>query len=119
MDHLDEHLTNTALDPKYPTSIKAAIAIGKKTLNRYYDKTDHSEVFRIAMGTTSFLILLAFLHVNLILVLHPKHKLQYFEQAGWEASWVERAEELVRSEFERSYKYRDNDFLAPTNPMVC
>ena len=51
MDHLDEHLTNATLDPKYPVSIKAAIAIGKKTLNRYYDKTDSSEVFRIAMGT--------------------------------------------------------------------
>ena len=51
MDHLDEHLTNATLNPKYPVSIKAAIAVGKKTLNRYYDKTDHSEVFRIAMGT--------------------------------------------------------------------
>jgi len=70
------------------------------------------------MGTTFLFILLVFLHVNLILVLHPKHKLQYFEQAGWEASWVKRAEELVRTEFERLYKYRDNDFLAPTNPMV-
>jgi hypothetical protein len=55
MDHLDEHLANAALNPNYPISIKAAIAIGKKTLNRYYDKTDHSEVFRIAMGTTSLL----------------------------------------------------------------
>jgi hypothetical protein len=58
MDHLDEHLTNAALNSKYPVSIKAAIAIGKKTLNRYYDKTDHSEVFRIAMGMVSFIILL-------------------------------------------------------------
>jgi len=56
MDHLDEHLTNTALNPKYPMSIKAAIAIGKKTLNRYYDKTDHSKVFRIAMDTISLLL---------------------------------------------------------------
>jgi len=54
MDHLDEHLTNATLIPKYPASIKAAIAIGKKTLNRYYNKTDHSEVFRIAMGMVFF-----------------------------------------------------------------
>lgn len=58
MDHLDEHLTNAALKPKYPVSIKAAIAIGKKTLNRYYDITDHSEVFRIAMGMVYFIIIL-------------------------------------------------------------
>jgi len=65
MDHLDEHLTNAALNPKYPMSIKATIAIGKKTLNRYYDKTDHSEVFRIVMGTT-FIVLLVPLQANFL-----------------------------------------------------
>jgi hypothetical protein len=50
MDHIDEHLATAAIDNKYPLAIKAALAIGKKTLNHYYDKTDHSEVFRIAMG---------------------------------------------------------------------
>jgi len=50
MDHLDGYLTTAALNPDIPLSIKAALAVGKKTLNRYYDKTDHSEVFRIAMG---------------------------------------------------------------------
>jgi len=52
MDHIDEHLAMAAIDNKYPPAIKAALAIGKKTLNRYYDKTDQSEVFRIAMGMT-------------------------------------------------------------------
>ena len=50
MDHIDEHLTTAAIDNKYSVAIKAALAIGKKTLNWYYDKTDHSKVFRIAMG---------------------------------------------------------------------
>jgi hypothetical protein len=27
-----------------------ALSIAKKTLNKYYDKTDHSEVYRIAMS---------------------------------------------------------------------
>ena len=57
MDHLDSYLTTAALDSDIPVSIKAALAVGKKTLNRYYDKTDHSEVFRIAMGTYSSLLL--------------------------------------------------------------
>ena len=56
MDHIDEHLATAAINNRYPLAIKAAIAIGKKTLNRYYDKTDHSEVFRIAMSI-SFLII--------------------------------------------------------------
>jgi hypothetical protein len=53
MDHIDEYLATAATDDNYPLAIKAALAIGKKTLNRYYDKTDQSEVFRIAMGTNS------------------------------------------------------------------
>ncbi|KAF8805310.1 hypothetical protein BYT27DRAFT_7105472 [Phlegmacium glaucopus] len=43
----------------------------KQTLNHYYNKTDHSEVYRIAM------------------VLHPQHKLHYFEKARWEEMWIE------------------------------
>jgi hypothetical protein len=50
MDHIDAHLTTAALDPDCPLAVKAALAVGKTTLNRYYNKTDHSEVYRIAMG---------------------------------------------------------------------
>ena len=50
MDHIDEHLATAATSNKYCAALKAALAIGKKTINWYYDKTDHSEVFRIAMG---------------------------------------------------------------------
>ena len=50
MDHIDETLTNQARDPAIEPSIRAALSIAKKTLNRYYDKTDDSEVYRIAMS---------------------------------------------------------------------
>jgi hypothetical protein len=50
MDHIDAHLTTAALDPDCPLAVKAALAVGKTTLNRYYNKTDYSEVYRIAMG---------------------------------------------------------------------
>jgi hypothetical protein len=56
MDHIDEHLATAALSPNYPLAIKVALAIGKTTLNRYYNKTDHSEVFWIAMGMISLTI---------------------------------------------------------------
>lgn len=56
MDHIDEHLATAALNADYPMAIKAALAIGKRTLNRYYNKTDHSEIFRIAMGNDFFSI---------------------------------------------------------------
>jgi hypothetical protein len=51
MDHIDEHLATAATNQGYTLAIKAALAIGKKTLNRYYNQTDHSDIYRIAMGT--------------------------------------------------------------------
>jgi hypothetical protein len=51
MDHINETLTNNSLDHKFEPSIRAALGIAKKTLNRYYNATDQSEVYRIAMGT--------------------------------------------------------------------
>jgi len=50
MDHIDMHLATAAQSRTYLTSIRAALTIGKWTLNRYYNKTDHSEVYRITMG---------------------------------------------------------------------
>ena len=54
MDHLNEHLALIATSPKYGQAIKAAVALGKKILNRYYDHTDHSKVYQIAMSTFPF-----------------------------------------------------------------
>lgn len=50
MDRLDEHLATAMISQEYSPAIRAAIRIGKKTLNRYYSKTDHSDLYRIAMG---------------------------------------------------------------------
>ena len=50
MDIIDEHLTDHSLDDKYLPCIRASIVLAKRTLNRYYDKTDQSNVYRIAMG---------------------------------------------------------------------
>jgi hypothetical protein len=50
MDHIDEMLTMSSLNSMYPPSIRAALSIAKKTSNRYYNVTDQSEVYRIAMS---------------------------------------------------------------------
>ena len=55
MDKIDEVLATNSLNPKYSAAIVAALSIGKKTLNRYYEKTDLSHIYRIAMSTLSFL----------------------------------------------------------------
>jgi hypothetical protein len=53
MDHIDKVLATASDSPyKFGPSIHAALTISKNALNRYYNKTDHSEVYRIAMGTS-------------------------------------------------------------------
>jgi hypothetical protein len=52
MDVIDEKLTNDSLNrAEFDASIRASLGLAKKTLNRYYNMTDWSEVYRIAMGT--------------------------------------------------------------------
>jgi hypothetical protein len=121
MDHIDELLSTNSLDAKYEPSIRAALGIAKKTLNRYYDKTDSSEVYRIAMGECPFtnIYLSHLLHCSQQ-VLHPRHKLKYFERANWEPAWITTAEDIVRSEYNRTYAKREvrvpEVVVAPTAP---
>ena len=80
MDHMDEHLTMAATGCDYPLAIKAALAIGKKTLNHYYNQTDHSVVYSIAMSKCFFYFMIfdLYLYLYLYIVLHPQHKLEYY-----------------------------------------
>ncbi|KIJ16144.1 hypothetical protein PAXINDRAFT_75969, partial [Paxillus involutus ATCC 200175] len=50
MDLIDEKLTTYSLNRKYSPAICAAVGLSKRTLNKYYQLTDNSEVYRIAMG---------------------------------------------------------------------
>ncbi|KAJ3498251.1 hypothetical protein NLJ89_g10242 [Agrocybe chaxingu] len=89
MDYIDTRLTTQGHNTGYAAPIRAAIGLAKKTLNRYYTLTDSSEVYRIAM------------------ILHPRHKLSYFRTASWPQEWIDTAEDLLRSEFERSYRLEE------------
>ncbi|KAJ8454957.1 hypothetical protein ONZ45_g19104 [Pleurotus djamor] len=89
MDFMDEKLATLCLDRKYSISVRAALSLAKRTLNKYYDKTDHSEVYRIAM------------------ILHPRHKLAYFQKAKWQSTWIQTAREIFLEEYESSYSSRD------------
>ncbi|KAG2756746.1 hypothetical protein P692DRAFT_20714747, partial [Suillus brevipes Sb2] len=50
MDLIDEKLTTYSQNHRFLPSIHAAVGLGKRTLNRYYQLMDTSEVYRIAMG---------------------------------------------------------------------
>jgi hypothetical protein len=107
MDHLDQHLATSAVKLSLPTSIRAAATLGKRSLNKYYTKTDHTEVYRIAMGKSSLSPYLPCFNSPCLVVLHPRHKLDYFKTAGWDDEWIETARNIVREEFERTYKVSD------------
>ena len=107
MDHIDAHLATATQDPSYPLSIRAALAIGKKTLNQYYNKTDHSEVYRIAMGTFPSSLIIPYANSHQVLVLHPRHKLKYFRTMRWEEEWIETTHSIVHEEFNQTYTFMD------------
>ena len=120
MDHIDEYLETACQNIKLSKAILTALALGKQTLNRYYDKTDHSDVYRIAMGKSFHSSFIYALHV-IFTVLHPRHKLQYFKKAGWEESWIKTSHDIVRTEFDQTYAFMDVEEHsdAPPAPSVC
>ena len=60
---------------------------------------------------------------NFSAVLHPRHKLQYFEKAGWEEGWIRTARDIVRAEFDETYAFMDVEIEAQHTeappPSVC
>jgi hypothetical protein len=50
MDHIDEVLTTQSFDPVYSAAVRTSLNMAKRTLNRYYELTDSSDVYRITMG---------------------------------------------------------------------
>jgi hypothetical protein len=108
MDHFDEILATTLVSRKYSAAIHSAVQSGKATLNRYYSKTDHSEIYRIVMGTRySYYSFIAYRLISVIIVLDPRYKLEYFRKMKWEEGWIKAARELVEAAFDASYAQPD------------
>lgn len=103
MDHIDKVLATSSDSPrKFCLAIRAALAIGKAAMNKYYNKTDQSELYRIAMSTVSFTNIYSIL-ILILAVLHPRRKLEYFKKQNWEREWIQVAQDIIRDEFDRSY----------------
>jgi hypothetical protein len=56
MDRIDAMLSGSSTEPLSP-SVKHALSFARKIMDKYYSKTDLSNVYRIAMGV--FLMVLA------------------------------------------------------------
>ncbi|RDX39999.1 hypothetical protein OH76DRAFT_1302296, partial [Lentinus brumalis] len=85
MDHLDDQLAKICFDKKIAAPVRSAAALGRKTCNRFYVKTDDTEIYRFAMA------------------FHPECKLDYFKDADWEEEWIRDARALLYAEYERKY----------------
>ena len=59
----------------------------------------------------SYHILLCTLFSDLLLVLHPCHKLLYFRTAGQEDEWITSAEEIICTQYHQSYGALDTSWV--------
>ncbi|KAE9385873.1 hypothetical protein BT96DRAFT_840165 [Gymnopus androsaceus JB14] len=62
-------------------AIKSALCLAQSMLDQYYSRTDESNVYCTGM------------------TLHPKLKLAYFRNCGWEKAWINNAEWILHKEF--------------------
>ena len=120
MDMIDKHLATATLNNKYEPSIQAALAVGKNLLNKYYNMTDHSKLYCIAMSMSIYLLnLIGYMLDVVIQVLHPSHKLDYFKLVDWEDKWVKVAEDIIRMEFEWVYTGLQDHNENNETDLVC
>lgn len=105
MDYINKVLTaSSGISSNYSLAIRAALTLGKRTLDKYCNKTEESKVYRIAMGMS-----LSSTYIILILttmrdpVLHPCHKLEYFKRNNWDDKSIQAARAIVQDEFDRTY----------------
>ncbi|KAJ7577823.1 hypothetical protein C8J56DRAFT_798239 [Mycena floridula] len=85
-------------------SVKMALLLAKKTLNRYYARTNESDVYRTAM------------------ILHPSLKLAYFRKRQWQQDWIDTAVDIARTEFTdyaTRYSIQDNDDVIEIKVCCC
>ncbi|OJT02096.1 hypothetical protein TRAPUB_7442 [Trametes pubescens] len=95
IDILTEHLDDYTADLELAPSVRAAAQRGRAVLNKYYERTDESIIYRIAM------------------ILHPAYKTQYFRDHRWEEEWIEEAKTIIREEWEANYKPADDTDATP------
>ncbi|KAI9452712.1 hypothetical protein F5148DRAFT_985885 [Russula earlei] len=102
MDQLDAMLSSSATTPLVP-AVKHALTFVCQLMDKYYSKTDLSNVYHIAM------------------VLHPQLKLKYFQQHAWEKEQIQTAEEIIRDKFSKYLRVlpSPSDSMLPAVHFVC
>jgi hypothetical protein len=117
--HLDLCLVTATLNKQYLSLIQASVTIRKMLLNKYYDATDHSEVYHITMGMFSMESYTLNVCSDVRGVLHPCHKLEYFKRARWDDEWIVTAYKIVQTEFNHAYAFMELNEPDIQPPLLC
>lgn len=90
MDAIDRAFTTASMDgEQFSLPIKIALNLGKRIMNKYYNLTDESEIYRLSIGTLP--VLPVRIYLTLLIVLHPGLKLRYFKDNKWPQQWQDDA----------------------------
>jgi hypothetical protein len=111
MDCLNYILNGSNTQPLSPL-IKHVLKFAHALINKYYSKTNMSNVYWIATGKHHLCLVTP--HLNLFVVLHTNLKLKYFHKHGWEKAWIDMAEVIVQDEYAKYATLKKSELT-----MVC
>ncbi|KAK7437101.1 hypothetical protein VKT23_018727 [Stygiomarasmius scandens] len=86
MDQITETLSTVRDDTSLNSAVRLAAVRGIIMTNKYYSKTDFSDVYRVAM------------------IMHPEHKTSYFRKQDWPEQWITQAVDIARDIWRSQYK---------------
>lgn len=118
---MDQVLENGTGNTSLPDSIRVALALARRTLNRYYGKTDLSVAYRVSMCAYIYLLPVHTSNAHMPLVLHPEYKTAYWKEAGWPSDWIAEGIRLLREIYRRDYADLPltSEELPRSKPIVC
>lgn len=115
MDTIDCTFMMASMDGTWCSlPMKVALDLGKRILNKYYNLTDESEIYRASIGMLCIIACQTCLSNFSILVLHPGLKAQYFKNNKWPQEWQDEAIEITQQVFEHDYQGSSLPYYPPS-----
>ncbi|KAK7454590.1 hypothetical protein VKT23_011342 [Stygiomarasmius scandens] len=86
MDWITETLGKVRNNASLNSAIRLGAVQGIAMTNKYYSKTDFSDLYHVAM------------------IIHPEHKTQYFRKQDWPEEWISQAVKIAREIWQDQYQ---------------
>ena len=106
MDTIDRAFTTASMaNEDFCLPVKLGLELGKRIINKYYNLTDESEIYRVSIGIPFKCFLYSFTVSDIfILVLHPGLRMWYFKTNKWPQEWQDEAVSITQRVFDDDYK---------------